>query len=443
MKALVIVLDGLYCGYLGCYGNEWIQTPNLDRVAAQSVVFDQHHADYPDPVGARHALRTGCHRFPVPDNIPSSAAPILNDLVRLFSERGVATAVVLDGGSPTLPDFVAGWQHVFHSTPVTDDPAGCLEATRQRAGDALDHFAPHEHWLVWLDLATLLPPWQIPAEYRDLYADEDDGAEVAEEEVDGEVCTKPWTGNLPEKIEPKDVTTFLRLQRTLACMVTFLDAGLGLLLDDLEERALLEDLMLVITSDYGFALGEHGAVAAAVPWLHEERTHLPLLIRLPGAAESGRRVFALTQPVDVLPTLLALFGVPAPAVHGFNLLPLCRGETESVRAYACSGLRAGASIEWALRTPRWALLLPIFQDVEDTPRPAQLYVKPDDRWEVNNVYQHHPELAQHLEETLSGFVEATRRPGPLQVPKLRDIETEIQQASPTNEDTPTPRGTES
>jgi hypothetical protein len=55
---------------------------------------------------------------------------------------------------------------------------------------------------------------------------------------------------------------------------------------------------------------------------------------------------------------------------------------------------------------------------------SELYVKPDDRWEVNNVRQHHLELAERLEQTLRGFVEATRHPGPLRPPELPHPELE-------------------
>jgi arylsulfatase A-like enzyme len=448
MKAIVIVAEGLPCGYLGCYGNEWIQTPNLDRLAAEGVVFDQHVADRPDPAGARHAWRTGCYRFPVPDRTDAFPAPSPDDLIGWFAGHGVATALVLDESRLVSGDFVTGWPQVFRADAAADDPVGSLEQVLQRTGEALDQLGSHEHWLLWLDLATLLAPWEIPEEYQYLYFNEEDAEEEApekeeeEEELEAKGPLRPWTGPLPENLDPEDTTTFRRLQGSFAGVVTFLDEGLGLLRDELAARQLLDDVALVVTSGYGLALGEHGVAAAAVPWLHEERTHLPLLIRLPKAAEAGRRVFAMTQSVDLPPTLLALFGLPGPMVHGGNLLPLCRGEAEAVRAYACSGLRTGESIEWALRTPQWAFLLPIFQGVEDAPRPAQLYVKPDDRWEVNNLYQHHPELTQHLEETLRGFVEATRRPGPLQAPELRDIETENQEAALTNEDTPTTGGTE-
>src|SRR5205823_3811944 len=157
-------------------------------------------------------------------------------------------------------------------------------------------------------------------------------------------------------------------------------------------------------------------------WLHEEVLHLPLLVRWPGGAEPGLRLAGLTQPVDFLPTLLDLFGLPLPEVHGYSLLPLLRGEKEAVRSYACAGLQIGRAIEWALRSPDWAFLLPVQPEPGDPPRASQLYVKPDDRCEVNNVRQHHLELAEHLEQVLNGFVAATRRPGPLEPPALEDLE---------------------
>ena len=89
--------------------------------------------------------------------------------------------------------------------------------------------------------------------------------------------------------------------------------------------------------------------------------------------------------------------------------------------YACSGSRIGEAVEWALRTPDWSFLLPLQPAPGDPLRGPQLYVKPDDRWEVNNVLQHHLELGEQLEKTLRGFVEAATRPGPLQPPPLNDV----------------------
>jgi arylsulfatase A-like enzyme len=153
------------------------------------------------------------------------------------------------------------------------------------------------------------------------------------------------------------------------------------------------------------------------PWLHDEVIHLPLLVRLPGG-EGGRRVSALTQAVDLAPTLAELFGATLPGAHGHSLLPLLRGEAGQVRAYACAGLEVGGGVEWALRGPDWVFLLPVRPHPHDPSRGPQLYVKPDDRWEVNNVVQHHLELAERLEQALRAFVAGAREPGPLRPPAL-------------------------
>lgn len=440
MKVLVISADSLQAGYVGAYGNEWIVTPTLDRLAAEGIVFDRHYADQPDPEGACHAWRTGCYYFPEPGPAVASACAH-PDLIELLSRQGVATALVLDGSRATPSEFAPGWQTVRRSEALAEEDGSPLDRALELAVQAIEEL-PVSPWLLWLDLATLLPPWNnIPENYRELYFQEDEVEESPDEEEPAqEVVLTPWTAALPARIDPDDDAAFLRLQRSYAGAVTYLDAGLGLLLDELAERRLLDDLVVVVTTDRGQPLGEHGTVAADVPWLHEERVHVPLIIRLPGATEAGRRVAALTQPVDLLPTFLDLFGIPSPAVHGHSLLPFCRGPAEPVRAYACSGLQAGGAIAWALRTREWTFLLPVFPVDESPARGPQLYVKPDDRWEVNNIIQHYLEWAQHLEQTLRGFVEATRRPGPLHPPELREIEAVQQEVATAPEDNPPSEG---
>jgi arylsulfatase A-like enzyme len=143
-----------------------------------------------------------------------------------------------------------------------------------------------------------------------------------------------------------------------------------------------------------------------------------LVVRLPDGSEAGRRIDALTQSCDLFPTLLDLFGVPAVPTHGASLMPLLHGKAESVRAYAVSGNVLNQAMEWALRTQDWSFILPIQSDLSQPQRLPQLFVKPEDRWEVNSVLQHHPELVEGLEKTLRGFIEAASKPGPLLPPEL-------------------------
>jgi arylsulfatase A-like enzyme len=414
MRALVIVVRALHLGYVGCYGNEWIETPALDRLAAEGVLFDQHYADSPDAAGAECAWWRGHYAFP----LTADEAPIAQrgpDLLALLQHAGIVTTRVGNGGPPER----------------------ALEAVRQ----AVQCLAPAGSCLLWLDLASLMPPWNPPEPFRSQYfggaADDADLTDSETTEADEPLV--PWTGLLPPALHPDDDRTYVRLQRTYAGTVTYLDSVLARLLDGLRRRQLLDGLLLILTADHGLPLTEYGTAVGHHLRLHDEVIHVPLIMRLPGAAQAGRRISALTQPVDLMPTLLEAFGVPLPPVHGHSLFPILKGEAPEVRPYAAAGVRVGEAVEWTLRTPDWAFLLPVSTAAGAPPGGPQLYVKPDDRWEVNNVVQHHLELSERLEQTLRGFVEATRRPGRLQLPPLPDVGTEPAAAS----NSPPSEGTQS
>src|SRR5947209_7349469 len=127
------------------------------------------------------------------------------------------------------------------------------------------------------------------------------------------------------------------------------DAGVGRLLARLNAVDAGDETLVVLTADCGLALGEHGHVGPASPHTHEETTHLPLILCLPGADEAGRRVAALTQAADLAPTLADVFETELPSAHGRTLLPLVYGEAEEIHPYICSGARAGEAVEWSLR----------------------------------------------------------------------------------------------
>jgi arylsulfatase A-like enzyme len=427
MKVLVIAASGLHLGYVGCYGNAWVATPALDRLAAEGVVFDQHYADCPSVCGAHRAWRTGRYSLPDPEDDEPPTTEATDDLLTLLRERRIATHLVVDTSRPVPAEFTRGWEHVVLVPPVHGEGTP-LERTVEAATQALDRCAPIDQWLLWVEFAALLPPWEVPTDFLDRFLREEEPEQDEEDDTDEEESRRllplpvPTTGPL----EVGDESTFRRLQGTYAAAVAYLDAGLDLLWEAVGHRNGLDEMLILFTTDRGLVLGEHGIVGEYRPWLHDELIHLPLIVRLPGAAEAGRRIPALSQSVDLLPTLLDAFGLPIPAsVHGRSLLPMMRGEVHEVRRYACAGLQLGEAIEWALRTPEWGYLLPVRATAQDPPRLPQLYVKPDDRWEVNNVVQHHLELAEHFQQTLGDFVKATRRPGPFQPPTLREVEAEL------------------
>jgi arylsulfatase A-like enzyme len=384
MKALVLAVPGLHLGYVGCYGCEWVQTPHLDRLASEGVVFDRHYADSLAPRSRFHELFdalpnrswwTGRYHFQ-----DSAAVENLVPSASLFPQleaHGVTTLRI-----------------VTHSRMVTSEgPA--LKFPRRRLLNALAE-VKSSPLLVWVDLPSLAPPWpDLPKKHLRLYFPK--GASE-----DGNLVS-PWLDPPAGAFDVSEGADLEQLQATYATMVTYFDAQVGRLLAELREHQHHDDLLLIVTGDRGLTLGEHGWVGETAPGLHEELVHLPLIIRQPGGNSAGRRVAALTQPVDLYPTLLEAFGVPQPENHGRSLLPLLRDESCLIREVACSGHLQEAGSAFALRTPEWSLI------VSPQKADGQLFVQPDDRWEVNDVRQHHQELAQNLQQQLNTFIATTRQ----------------------------------
>ncbi len=307
---------------------------------------------------------------------------------------------------------------------------GRSQAAERDRGPRRDPF------VLWLDLFSPHGPWDPPQPYRDQYAtaepdefeagDEGDLVEDPDED-DLDLAEVPVLIDVPAGPvgDVIDEAELLRLRRTYAGTVTLVDRWLGELFDALRRLGRMDDTLVVFTSDQGEPLGEHGFVRRFRPWLYEELIHTPLILRMPGGAYGGTRHQALVQTVDLLPTIVAALGLPPLAdLHGHDLLPLVRGEQTKVRDYACMGMDVE---QFALRTHLWHLVLPLEPDPDDAPgeplRRAELYRKPEDRWDQNDVAAQFPEVAEHLELTLRRFAAAVSRDAVAHeaLPMLRDI----------------------
>ncbi len=483
MNVIVVVCNGLHLGFVGAYGNSWIETPNLDWLATEGIVFDHHYPENLTTLPTRRSWWTGRYGFPDPE---AGWTPLRHDesiLPDLLWNQGVHSALISD--VPLLRDagqgFGRGWDEVIWvrgqgydplippgdpragriridaepglKLPSKDDPdfelwKGRWEQflrnrtvlkteieentgvarTIHSAIDWLDRRGTDPSpFLLWLDLFSPHGPWDPPQPYRDQYAAaEPDEFEAGDEgdlvEEDDEMTLEEVrvlidvpAGAVGDVLSEEEL---LRLRRTYAGTVTLVDRWLGELFEALRASGRLDDSLLIFTSDQGEPLGEHGFVRRFRPWLYEELIHTPLIVRMPGGEQGGSRRQAIVQTVDLLPTILSALDLPPnDQAHGHDLLPVIRGEQTKVRDYACMGMDVE---EFAIRTHHWHLTVPIEVD-PDEPRRPELYRKPEDRWDQNDIATENPDVADHLELTLRRFVNAIRRDAIEDVPPLRDI----------------------
>jgi arylsulfatase A-like enzyme len=405
MRVILFAINGCPAGWLGTYGNDWVGTPHLDRLASEGIVFDRHISDCPEPVAARRAwLGDGPHTLP-----------------------GPAYLIRAHHTDTDLPaSYYSHWTEIFDARPQAEDSSPLAELLR-RWSTWLDQLAEIPNFLLVIEVDRLLPPWDVPQEVFNAYLDDepeadpptqdnkkegkpDGGDNTSSESVpdatEPDEPVPPWTDPPIGFFDRSDLDAWDYLHRTFAAVVTKLDAELGELFDHLRRRGFDQSAAWIVTSDFGLPLGEHGQVGVYRPWLHEELVHLPLIVRLPGAEQCGRRVAGFTQPPDLYPTLQALFGsTPTSNGRSFNLLPLMRGEAASSRPVAITTFELGDAAELALRTDEWALLVPTRVPAGDPPRSPMLFEKPDDRWEVNDLRPRNIERAEELEAQLRQALE--------------------------------------
>ncbi len=179
---------------------------------------------------------------------------------------------------------------------------------------------------------------------------------------------------------------FQRYMRDYMKTVKSLDDNVGRVLDYLQEKGLLDNTLVVYTSDQGFYMGEHGWFDKR--FMYEESMHTPLIMRLPAGFDRKGDIDELVQNIDYAPTFLELAGVPVPDdMHGISLLPLLKGEHPAhwrqSLYYHYYEYPAEHSVKrhYGVRTNRYKLIH-FYNDIDEW----ELYDLQADPTEMNNLY---------------------------------------------------------
>lgn len=182
------------------------------------------------------------------------------------------------------------------------------------------------------------------------------------------------------------------------------DLDVRQIVDLLTEAGVFENTLFILTADHGEAFGEHG-----YKWHtrcpYDEVVHIPLIVRLPGDARPRGRVSALTQTIDVLPTILDLLALPYPrdSVQGHSLMPLITGEIDKVNEYVFSQTEGDPSC-FVAHDARCTLML--YQGG----RLRALYDRDSDPWQEHNIVGRRERDESRLTEAFYRFAMQQRYP---------------------------------
>lgn len=352
MRALLLMFDSLNRRMLSPYGCRETLTPNFERLARHTVQFDTCYAGSLPCMPARRELHSGRYNFLHRDWGPME--PFDASMPEILSLAGIHTHLVTDhyhywqDGGATYHTRYSTWEGIRgqEGDPwkgVVRHPFGHHDL---RSQDALNrpYMAAEEHhpqtltfnaglafletnrqtdgWMLHLEAFDPHEPFFTPEAYRDLFPNPGPGPDT------------DWPFYRPVTETPEEVA---RIRRRYAALLAMCDRNLGRVLDLFDRYDLWRDTMLIVCTDHGYMLGEHGYWAKNYMQPYEEVVHTPLFIWDPRCPARDERRGALVQTIDLPVTLLSFFGVPVPeTMQGHDLLPVIARD-EPVRGGALFG----------------------------------------------------------------------------------------------------------
>lgn len=345
MNFIVVVSDTLRRDHLRAYGNNKMITPNLDRFAKESIVFDSCRPRSFPTIPTRGDLMTGAVDFlewgwgPLPTKYDTLAG--------ILGRNGYQTTAVLD-----TPYFIRegyGYDRGFERfiTILGQETGSEMIESRHEWRFETDRFAPTtfltaERWLqehrkekffLYVDTWDPHEPWDPPIWYTQMY----------QPSYNGKASLFPTYGNYKEAGVSEEA-----LATAHACYqgeVTMVDRWFGRFMDTVDLLGLAENTAVIFLSDHGFYFGEHDLFGKSVFWkkgdelqsfahqywspLYEEVTRVPLMMRIP--KHKAQRIGALVSVPDVMPTVLELAGLSKPkgiSPTSTSTIPLIEDEAE-------------------------------------------------------------------------------------------------------------------
>ena len=376
MKTLFLLFDSLNRSALNSYGGT-TNTPNFNRLAARSAIFDNHYAGSLPCMPARRDLHSGRLNFLHRSWGPLE--PFDDSFAAQLKKSGLYSHLISDhyhyfedGGSTyhtrySSWDFIRGQEsdpHVamvtpplerfraqYHPMQFEDTRDGhrlqgminrsavkeeadypivkCVDATLA----FLETNHNSDHWFLQMETFDPHEPFAAPKRFRQQDRNQKDTG------YDGPVLDWPRY----RKVEETHAE-IVELRANYAALVAFCDEQLGRILDRLDVLDLWEDIAIILTTDHGFLLSEHDWWAKNRMPFYNEVAHIPLMIYHPKTAVAGgSRISALTQTTDLMPTILELHGAEkSPQVLGNSLLPYLFEQPCEARKIALYGIFGGA-----------------------------------------------------------------------------------------------------
>ncbi|MDA0659605.1 MAG: hypothetical protein O2931_01810 [Planctomycetota bacterium] len=382
---IVLVVDRLGSGYLGPYGNTWLETPAANRLAAEGITIEYAATESPDLLQVYSSYWSGLHLL----QRRGTSSGLTTWLDQLPVAR-LSTCLLTDDERVAYHPLADHFrQREFHPQEDVQQLSQLPEETGMMRSFArwmarLETMEPP--FMTWIHASGMNGAWDAPYEYRLHIVDPDDPPPPSS-------AVKPNADLRGDaSLDPDHLWG---LTCAYAAQVMLFDECLEMFLQFVQTQPWGDNTSFLLTSPRGYPLGEHGIVGDAAETLLSELVHVPVFLRQPLVA--GQRAGSLLR----VPALLQPSRIGRWIADGGPWRPNeCESEVLGCgslnrRDDATTAVVIGTN-QVSLRTRHWCYVAPY--PLSDD-HGGQLFVKPDDRWEFNDVAERAPEEMQeaHLQ----------------------------------------------
>lgn len=380
-STIILLADGLRPSSLGPYGNTWFDTHFINRLASESLLFEQCISDTPDIqlgirgiLGGQHCCGRESRHSELLQRLKETEVQshlftsCRGRVSNIESEFDRVVEISLPENEVLCADLT--------DTCLANYFAATIEQIRELSGPCL----------LVLDCPAFSLYWDAPYPYRSNLADDEDP-------TPSDFALPP---SLQFNVTADDPDRLLDFQTAYNAQVTLFDQMVGLLLDEVRQNQWLSDGLFCLTSTRAFPLGEHGVVGYYRPILHSELLKVPAFVRYPENQKCFGRSQQLVQPGSLYELICQWQmgdGIQVEHPSAFPSIDKDNWLAQKRTAGVVSKCRLDDLDFCALQTYAWKYI---------SGPAGKLYVKPDDIWEYNDASELCPDVFQSIHHELTG-----------------------------------------
>jgi len=307
LNVLFFTLDTTRADHIGCYGYTRIETPNIDRLAQEGILFKDAVSQAPLTLPSHSSIFTGTYPLyhSVRDNGGFYLEPDKITLAKVLKQGGWATSAFI--GAFVLDSrwgLNQGFDYYYDNFDFAKYKTISLDSVQREGGEVIKAFFEwfdkndQKKFFSWIHLYDPHSPYEPPEPFKTQYSGRPWGL------YDGEIA--------------------------------YVDTLIGRVVEVLKKKDLLEKTIIVIVGDHGESLGEHHENTHGF-FIYDATVSVPLIVRLPSSRLKGKIVSTQVENVDIMPSLLQMLGLPIPPeVQGKSFVPLITGKSSGEERLAYS-----------------------------------------------------------------------------------------------------------